>query len=258
MNAADEVAAKTGAAGFDKKSDQQLHTIIENLGRVAHPDDLHSGFTSRLDLEALERKAIYDRLRVIENQMKRRGSGGFVRYLVAILIGVTATLAWQSYGSAGKQIIAASAPELGWSPGAKQMIANWVQQLGWTKPPAGPENTAVRPSALETLQAAPTAQTAPEPVASKAPAASSFDPEQMQQLTRNLTNLQQTAEQLFAGQDEMKRAIVNLARGVVEVLVRLPAPPPPQPPAAPARKPTPTPPPSSSRTPIPPHLRPHP
>jgi hypothetical protein len=260
MNAADEVAAKPGAAGFDKKSDQQLHTIIENLGRVAHPDDLHSGFTSRLDLEALERKAIYDRLRVIENQMKRRGSGGFVRYLVAILIGVTATLAWQSYGSAAKQIIAARAPELGWSPGAKQMIANWVQQLGWTKPPAGPENTAVRPSALETLQAAPTAQTAPEPVASKAPAASSLslDPEQMQQLTRSLTNLQQTAEQLAAGQDEMKRAIVNLARGVVEVLVRLPAPPPPQPPAAPARKPTPTPPPSSSRTPIPPHLRPHP
>src|SRR5262249_49309005 len=250
---------KPGAAGFDKKSDQQLHTIIENLGRVAHPDDLHSGFTSRLDLEALERKAIYDRLRVIENQMKRRGSGGFVRYLGAILIGVTATLAWQSYGSAAKQIIAARAPELGWSPGAKQMIANWVQQLGWTKPPAGPENTAVQPSALETLQAAPTAQTAPEPVASKAPAASSLslDPEQMQQLTRSLTNLQQTADQLAAGQDEMKRAIVNLARGVVEVLVRLPAPPPPQAPAAAAHKPTPTAPPSS-RTPIPPRVPPHP
>src|SRR5215471_20600182 len=156
MNPADEMA--------DEKSGQQLHTILENLGRVAHQHDLHSGFTSRLDLEALERKAIYDRLGAIENQMKRRGSGGFVRYLVAILIGVAATLAWQSYGSAGKQIIAASAPELGWSPGAKQMIANWVQQLGWTKPPAGPENTAVRPSVLETLQAAPTAQTAPEPV----------------------------------------------------------------------------------------------
>jgi len=46
MNPADEMAAK---------SDQQLHTI---LGRVAHQDDLHSGFTPRLDLEALERKAI--------------------------------------------------------------------------------------------------------------------------------------------------------------------------------------------------------
>src|SRR5215472_12438217 len=100
MNLADGVTAKPGAAGFDKKSDQQLHTILENLGRVAPQDDLHSGFTSRLDMEALERKAIYDRLVAIENQMKRRGSGGFARYLVGILIGVATILAWQSYGVA--------------------------------------------------------------------------------------------------------------------------------------------------------------
>jgi hypothetical protein len=168
-------------------------------------------------MEALERRAIYDRLGAIENQMKRRGSGGYARYLVGILIGVTATLAWQS----------------------------------WTKPLAGHESTIVLPSALETPQAAPAAQTAPETVASKAPAASSIDPEQMQQLTRNLTTLQQTAAQLAAGQDEMKRAIVKLASGVVEVLVRLPAPQPPsQPPTAPARKPT--------APPIPPRPAPHP
>jgi hypothetical protein len=217
MDLADGVTAKPSAAGFDKKSDQQLHTILENLGRVAHQDDLHSGFTPRLDMEALERRAIYDRLGAIENQMKRRGSGGYARYLVGILIGVTATLAWQS----------------------------------WTKPLAGHESTIVLPSALETPQAAPAAQTAPETVASKAPAASSIDPEQMQQLTRSLTTLQQTAAQLAAGQDEMKRAIVKLASGVVEVLVRLPAPqPPPQPPTAPARKPT--------APPIPPRPAPHP
>jgi hypothetical protein len=89
-----------GAAGSDKKSDQQLHTILENFGRVAPQDDLHSGSTSRLDLEALERKGIYDRLVAIENQMKKRGSGGFARYLVGILVGVAATVAWQSYGVA--------------------------------------------------------------------------------------------------------------------------------------------------------------
>src|SRR5215469_15091801 len=110
-----------GAAGSDEKSDQQLRTTLENIGRVAPQDDLHSGFTPRLDLEALERKSIYDRLVAIENQMKKRGSGGFARYLVGILIGVAATVAWQSYG-------------------------------------------AVRPSALETLQAAPVTQAAPENV----------------------------------------------------------------------------------------------
>jgi hypothetical protein len=209
MNPADEMAAK---------SDQQLHTILENLGRVAHQDDLHSGFTPRFDLEALERKAIYDRLVAIENQMKRRGSGGFARYLVGILIGVAATFAWQS----------------------------------WTKPLGRHEK-----SALETPQAATVAQTASETVASKAPATHSIDPEQMQQLTRSMATLQQTADQIAAAQDEMKRAIVNLASGVVEVLVRLPAPPPPQPPAAPAHKPTPTAP-SSSRAAIPPRPAPHP
>ena len=65
----------------------------------------------------------------------RRASRSFVRYLIAICVGVAATLAWQSYGEATKQIIAMRAPQLGWSPEAQQMIAGWVQQLGWTKPP---------------------------------------------------------------------------------------------------------------------------
>jgi hypothetical protein len=155
--------------------------------------------------------------------MKRRGSGGLARYLVGILIGVATTLAWQS----------------------------------WTKPLADHENTTVRPSALETPQAPTVAQTSPETVASKASAAApSLDPEQTQQLTR-LTTLQQTADQIAAAQDEMKRAIVNLASGVVEVLVRLPAPPPPQLPAGPAHKPTATAQ-SPSRAAIPPRPPPHP
>jgi hypothetical protein len=91
-------------------------------------DDL-LGITHR---ETTEREAIYHRLVAIENEMKRRSSRGFARYLVAICIGVAATLAWQSYGDAIKQIIAARAPELGWSPQAKQMIASW--SLDWTKP----------------------------------------------------------------------------------------------------------------------------
>src|SRR5262249_32206363 len=78
------------------------------------------------------------------------------------------------------------------------MIAKWMQQLGWTKPPAV-ENTAVRLSAPKTPQAAPIAQTAPENVPPKTPAAPSIDPEQMQQLTRSLTTRQQTVLQLAAG-----------------------------------------------------------
>jgi hypothetical protein len=189
MNPADEMAAKPGAAGSAEKSEKL--------------------------------RAIYDHLVAIENAMKRRGSRGFVRYLVAVLIGVAATLAWQSYGDAAKQVIATSAPELGWSPEVKQMIAKWMQQLGWTKPPAV-ENTAVRLSAPKTPQAAPVAQTAPENVPPKTPAAPSIDPEQMQQLTRSLTTLQQTVLQLAAGQDRMAREMARLEADLVDILVKVP------------------------------------
>jgi hypothetical protein len=239
MSPTDEMAAKPDAAGFGGEPDQQLRTILENLQRVGQRspveedepverDDLRPGFTSRLDQEASERKAIYDRLVAIENEMKRRGSRGFVRYLVAICIGVAATLAWQSYGDAAKQIIATGAPELGWSPDAKQMIASWT--LGWTKPPAGSEKQAL-------------------PVAQIAPSAPSIDAEKVQQLTQSLAVLRQTVEQLAAGQDQMTRVISRLESAVTELIVKIPEPPP-QPPAAPARKPTPAPP--SSRTPGPP------
>jgi hypothetical protein len=239
MRPTDEMAAKPDAAGFGGEPDQQLRTILENLQRVGQRspveedepverDDLRPGFTSRLDQEASERKAIYDRLVAIENEKKRRGSRGFVRYLVAICIGVAGTLAWQSYGDAAKQIIATRAPELGWSPDAKQMIASWT--LGWTKPPAGSEKQAL-------------------PVAQIAPSAPSIDAEKVQQLTQSLAVLRQTVEQLAAGQDQMTRVIGRLESAVTELIVKIPEPPP-QPPAAPARKPTPAPP--SSRTPGPP------
>ena len=241
MNPADEMApterhSAGAAAGSSEKSDQQLRAILENLQRVGlqpnpvEQDDLHSGITHR---ETSERKAVYSRLVAIENEMKRRGSRGFARYLVAICIGVAAALAWQSYGEAAKQMIATSAPELGWSSEAKQMIASWVQQLGWTKPPAGSEK-----------RAAPVAQTA---VAPNAPAAPAFDPEKIQQMAWDLATLRQTVEQLAAGQTQVSREIAKLEAADVEILAKIPAPPPPRPSTAPARKPMPVPPSSRRR-----------
>ncbi|HWN48286.1 MAG TPA: hypothetical protein VNO18_00345 [Xanthobacteraceae bacterium] len=51
-------------------------------------------------------------------------SSAFARYLIAFFIGVTATLAWQSYGGAARKAIA------GWSP-----------HLGWLAPAAAPAGT---------------------------------------------------------------------------------------------------------------------
>src|SRR6516165_4001568 len=134
-------------------SDERSRALLKNLEGTSDQrkalvsDEVLLGILHRLDDGTSERKKAYDRLLAIENEMKRRGSrGGFARYLVAICIGVAATLAWQSYGEVPKQIIAAKAPELGWSPETKQMIASWVQ----TKPSGGPESTAVRPFLPET------------------------------------------------------------------------------------------------------------
>jgi hypothetical protein len=277
MNPANKMAAKieTGerqsagaVAGSDDqldrldKSDQQLLVSLKDLLRPnphqKPAEDLHEvllGISHHLDNEASERKAIYNRLLA---EVKRRGSRGFAGYLVAICISVAATLAWLSYGEATKQIIATSAPELGWSPEAKQMIAGWVQQLGWTKLSAGRESTAARSSVRETPQAAPVAQTAPENAAPKAPAAPSIDPEQVHQIALGLAALQQTVEQLAAGQDQMAHVIDRLQSAVAEILIKIPEPPPPPLPiAAPARKPKPLAPPSS-RALVPPYLPPHP
>jgi hypothetical protein len=233
------------AAGSDEQSDQQLRAILENLQHVmkedgpVERDDLRPGITSYLDHEASERKAIYDRLVAIENAVKKRGSRRFRRYLVAIVIGVAATLAWQSYGESAKQIIATRAQQLGWSPEAKQMIATSIQWIGWTKPPAGPEKQ-------------------PAPVAQTAPTIPSLDPGQVRQMVQSLAALRESVQQLTAGQDQMAREIAKLESAVVEILLKIPESPP-QPPPAAAQKPTPVPPssrapiaPPSARTPIPP------
>jgi len=169
-------------------------------------------------------------------------SRGFARYMLAICIGVAATLAWQSYGQVTKQIIATRAPELGWSPKAKQTIASWVEQLGWTKPTAGAEIATARPSMPEAAQAAPVAQTAPDTVAPKAPIAASLDPQHVQQIALDLAALRQTVEQVVAGQTKMAAQIDNLLVTYMEIFLKIPTPP--QPPAASSRKPMPVTPPS--------------
>jgi hypothetical protein len=153
-------------------------------------------------------------------------SRGFARYTLAICIGVAATLAWQSYGEAAKQMFAAKAPELGWSPETKRMIANWVDQLGWTKPPAGAEISTAQPSVPEATQTA----------------TASFDPQQAQQIAVDVAALRQSVEQVTASQTKIAAEINNLQVTVTDIFLKFPTPP--QPPAALSHKPIPAAPPS--------------
>ena len=132
----------TDEMGFDNQFEEELRTLVKEASLqprlvedVHGSEDVLALLSRHLDYESSERRAIYRRLQAIESAIKKRRSRGTVRYLVAICIGVAATLAWQSYGETSKQIIATKAPELGWSPETKQMITGWMQQLGSTKQP---------------------------------------------------------------------------------------------------------------------------
>src|SRR5215469_8174641 len=225
MNREDEVAAnvETGerqsagdAAGSDDKVNKQLRVAFDDLLRPSPEQNSGEGLDSltprisRLDGETS------DRVRAIESRTKRRSSRGFVRFLLAICVGAAATLAWQSYGEAVKQMFAAKAPELGWSPETKQMIANWVEQFGWAKPP----------------QAAPVAQTAPAAVAPSVPVAPSIDPAEVHQIAMDLAALRQTVAQITAGQDQMARKVDTLQAANQQILAKIPEPAPPPPIAA--------------------------
>jgi hypothetical protein len=173
---ADEMAAKpeptehqsTGAA---VDVEEQSHATIKDFQRASlqprpmedlhGSEDVQSLLSRHLDQETSDRREIYNRLQAIESAIKRRRSRGIVRYLVAMGIGVAATLAWQSYGETTKQIIATKAPELGWSPETKHTITGWMQQLGWTKQPASPESTVVQSPVPETPQPIPESPPAP-------------------------------------------------------------------------------------------------
>jgi len=116
MNASDKMAAKAkttehqlaAVAGSDK-SDEPLPNNLEGTSDQRKPvewEDVLLGISHHLDDGTSERKAVNDRLLAMESELKRRGSTGFTRYLLAICIGVAATLAWQSYGETTKQMIA--------------------------------------------------------------------------------------------------------------------------------------------------------
>jgi hypothetical protein len=226
----DERQSAGAAVDADDRLNEQLRVAFQDFQRPSPQPkpggDLHevmAGIGRHLHNESLALKTISDRLLAIEQQTKKRGSGGFARYLPAICIGVAVILAWQSYGEVAKQIIATRAPELGWSPETRQVIANLVQQFGWMKPGTGPERTAI--SVPET-QVATVAQTVPVP---KTPATPSIDPEQVHQIALDLGDLRQTVGQLAASQDQMVHRIDTLQTSNQEILEKIPAPPPPPP-----------------------------
>ena len=164
----------------------------------------------------------------------KRASRSLARFLATACIGVAATLAWQSYGSAAMQMIARTAP-----------------QLGWLSPPAtSPAAVAASPSQAASAQAGTAAPAAAETAASPAPtdpapglqqlSAMAHDLAALRQSVEQLTAVQQSVEQLAAGQEQMARDIAKLQSAGQEIRRRVSV----LPPTATAHKPVPPPPPA--------------
>jgi len=148
-------------------------------------------------------------LKIKQPSVRRRAA----RSLILFCMGVAATLAWQSYGDATREMIASSYP-----------------QLGWLAPQSA------------------FAETAPEP---NAPVNAS-DALELKSILINVAALRQSVDQLavqfVASQQQMASDIVKLKAAEQDIFDKISSAPPPRPAVAPARKPAPVPPPQSSET----------
>jgi hypothetical protein len=154
-------------------------------------------------------------IRLKRNQ--RSLSGRAARSLIIFCIGVAATLAWQSYGGATREMLVSSYP-----------------QLGWLMPQIAP------------------AESAPEISAPTAPAIS-LDSEEIKSILVNLAAVRQSvdelAAQVAAGQQQMANGIAELKAVEQGIFEKISSAPPPRPAAAPPRRPVPPPSQSPQETP---------
>jgi len=141
---------------------------------------------------------------IVRPSLRRRALRALTRYLIAVCIGVAATLAWQSYHEMATQIIASWAAQHGWLPAWLSSYAEPAK----TDPPPGPKITAERPSPAAT------------------PAAASSDLQAFEAITLSLAAMRQRVEQLATTQEEMVTDISKLQAGEQDILRKISAAPP--------------------------------
>jgi hypothetical protein len=134
----------------------------------------------------------------------KRASRTLIRYLIACGVGVGGTLAWQSYGDAAKQTVAAWGAERGWP-------MTWLSNGDAVNAsPPRPERTEAVPTAQKV------AEIGPGPAGG-----SSSDLEQLKTMTlgmaATLTTMREKIEQLAAGQQQTASDIAKLQAAEQEI-----------------------------------------
>jgi hypothetical protein len=169
----------------------------------------------------------------------------FLRYLIAIGIGIGGTLAWQAHGEVAKHMAADWAAQHGWS------LAWLLDGTGAKSSRVAGPTMAADPPAEPVIQAAAPKQTAPvaapEPVVPTTP----LDPAKLEAITASLAVMREKVEQIAAGQEQMASDIAKLKAGEQEIRQRISTATA-RPPVAAASKPSPSPAPPA-RPPLPLH-----
>jgi hypothetical protein len=140
--------------------------------------------------------AMEDRSRGLENDHLANGRPSIVRrmlrslarFSIAVLIGVGATLAWQSYGDAAREMLSIQVPSLGWLSVSR---------------------TTLTPDAQGSAQNAAAPQSAPIPQTAAPATAAATTPEftQLEPMARDLAAMRRSLEQLAAKQEQMAQNV---------------------------------------------------
>jgi hypothetical protein len=138
----------------------------------------------------------------------KRALGVFLRYLIAIGIGIGGTLAWQAYGG-----------------DAKQTVANWVAQRGWpvtwlskgeAANPGPASGAAMAPPSQAVVQSAPADTAAVAPIAPET-MAQTARLERLEAMSAELSAMRERIEQMAAGQEQMASDIAKLKTAEQEI-----------------------------------------
>jgi hypothetical protein len=160
--------------------------------------------------------------------LRKRAARGLARALIIFSMGVTATLAWQSYSDPTREIIATSHPQLDWRLAAETVGTGTTPEPILPIAPAAPSDAQEKPVAADTT---------PEPILPIAPAANSDSEEINKAILMNLAAVQQSVDRLAIRQQQMSNEIATLKVAEQNILRKISSAPPARPAAAPARKP---------------------
>jgi hypothetical protein len=224
----------------DKDTKDTLNKLADEAARatVTLRPAANADFTAgpRPSLADMPAPPAADDVAVEPVQRRRAGIGMFV---LAVGLGVAATLAWQSYGEAGRQMLAAHVPALA-----------GVLMISHAPPPANaaaiPPVAAVEPAAPPVPAPAPASSEGAAPATPHvvAPAPPDLTP-QIEAMARDLAALRESMTRLVAAQDETAKILAKLRAEEESKPVPAPTPRP-----VAVRRPPPAPAPASAPAPV--------